>query len=266
MKSVARFHPASAFATVLYLALSSPAAAAAQAPPAALAAAILKDADIGDCASQANVSPAAFVASAFELKPVTLKTGERLTVATGSSACVCAAQNCPTLVVLAQPGGAYRTVIAGWAIASEVEPDGSAVLTAHDSAAVSDRTVYHWTGKAYAVVRSERVDARSNTVKPMSVPLAFAAGASSATVSGKAALGFGDTYTVSAGAGQTMTLHLASTRGEVPGRITLFHGDAVVAQAGTQWSGKLAARGVYRIAVDGSGETLRPYTLTVTIR
>ena len=250
----------------LSLAGSPVAATASAAVPAAMAEPILEDTQLADCAAKSKLSKSAFVANSFELKNVTLKSGEHLTVATGVTQCVCAAQNCPTVVVLAQKGGAYRTVLSGWTIESKILPDGSAVLTSHDSAAVSDRSIYRWNGSTYAVVRSERVDARSGTVKPMSLPVAFAANASSATVSGKAAQGFGDTYTLHANAGQTMSLALRSPNGKRLGGFALYRGEALVAQADAHWSGKLPASGEYSITIDGGDETLEPYALTISIR
>jgi hypothetical protein len=238
---------------------------AAAPPSGGLVAAILKDADIADCATRSKLSRAGFVAKAFDLKDVTLKDGKRMTVVTGIDACVCAAQNCPTLVLLAEKNGAYRTVLSGWAIESKVLPDGSAVLDSHDSAAVSDRTTYRWNGTTYATAKAERVDARFGAVKPLSVPLVFAAGQSSATVSGKAALGFDDVYTFAAGGGQTISLALASQGHEPPVTVTLLHGDTILANAGRSWSGKLPATGQYRILVEGAEDALVPYTLTIAI-
>ena len=228
--------------------------------------AILEDSDIGDCAAKSKLGKAAFVAKAFELKNVTLKSGERMTVATGMDQCVCAAENCPTVVVLAAKDGTYRTVLSGFTIEAKISPDGTAVLSSHDSAAVSDRSSYRWNGKTYAATKAERVDARSGTVKPMFVPVAFAAGSSSATLSGKAALGFGDTYSLDATAGQTMELALSAPPGKSVGHLAVFRGDTIVAESGTHWRGKLPANGTYRIGVDGAGETLEPYTLKITIR
>jgi hypothetical protein len=254
-----------AAALIAFTGTAAPGAVAAAAPSGGLVAAILKDADIGDCAAKSKLSHADFVAKAFDLKDVTLKGGERMTVATGMDACVCAAQNCPTLVVLAEKNGAYRTVLSGWTIASKVLPDGSAVLDSHDSAAVSDRSVYRWNGTTYAVVKAERVDARSGTVKPMSIPLVFAAGASSATVSGKVALSFGDVYTFAAAAGQTISLALASQGRAAPDTLILLHGDTILADAGRAWSGKLPATGQYRLIVEGAEDSLIPYTLRIAI-
>jgi hypothetical protein len=248
----------------LFVALAAPASAAA--PPAGVVAAILADQGVADCFAQSHLaSKAAFVAKAFDFQPVRLRSGARMTVARGMDACVCAAQNCPTFVLYAETGGRYRTVLSDFTIESNVAADGTATMTAHDSAAVSNRSIYRWDGKRYALVRSERVDLRSATVKPMNVALSFAPGASSATVSGRAAFGFGDTYVLRAKAGQTLSLRLTTPVGKPDGRVTIFFDNGVFAQAGTHWTGRLKASGTYSIAVDGAGETLQPYSLTVAI-
>lgn len=234
-------------------------------PPPGLAAALLEERDIASCARRSGLSATAFAAKAFDFERVTLEGGAHMTVATGANSCLCAVQNCPTFVLLAERGGAYRIVLSSYALGSSVLPDGSAVLTAHDTALVADRTTYHWTGTTYAVVKAERVDQQSGVVKPMTVPIAFAPGTFSATVAGKAALGFGDTYTLRARAGQTLALRVSSQRGTAVGGVIVLHGNTLVADAKLRWTGKLPANGEYAISVEGATDSLVPYRLTVTI-
>lgn len=262
-----RTHAAATRAALLSLLVAATAAPALALPANGIVAALLKDGQFADCAAKSKTSRAAYVAKAFTLEPVRLHDGKRVVVATGADACVCAAQNCPTLVLLAQSGGRYRTVLSDWAIAARVTPDGYADLSAHDTAAVSNRTLYRWNGTRYAIVKSERVDLRSGAVRPMSVALAFAPGTSSATRTGTAALGFGDTYTLRARAGQVLALSLTTPGGKPFGHALLLRGtDTLVADAGARWRGTLSATGDYAIAVEGDGESLAPYRLTVTIR
>jgi hypothetical protein len=184
------------------------------------------------------------------------------------------------LVLLAERNGGYRTVLSDIASPNrepEVLRDGTAILNSHDSAIVSDRRTYRWNGTTYALVKSERLNAQLGAVKPMFVPIAFAGGASSASLTGKAASGFGDSYVLSASAGQRMTLTLSAPN---RGSVTLFRGNcssqdcSIVAEApgigslpaaSAHWTGRLPADGEYQIDVNCVGETLRPYTLTVTI-
>ena len=235
-------------------------------PPPGLAAALLKDRDVAGCARRSGLSATAFAAKAFDFERVTLDGGAHMTVATGANSCLCAVQNCPTFVLLAERDGAYRTVLSTYALGSSVLPDGSAVLTAHDSALVADRTTYRWNGTTYTVVKAERVDQQSGAVKPMSVPIAFAPGTFSASVAGKAAVGFGDTYTLRARAGQTLALRVSSPRGTAVGGVIVLHGNTLVADVKLHWSGKLPATGEYAILVEGATDSLTPYHLTMTIR
>jgi hypothetical protein len=86
--------------------------------------------------------------------------------------------------------------------------------TSHDSAAVSDVTRYAYRNGTFAAAESWKV--RGDERKPISVPVRFAPGASSARLHGTVGVGWTDDYTIDATKGQALEVSaLAAKRATV---------------------------------------------------
>ena len=97
----------------------------------------------------------------------------------------------------------------------------------------------------------------------------FARGRTTAVVKGSIAYGRSNVYTLGAGAGQTMTLHIASANRQVSFSLIAPGGETVENAFGVRdWSGELPESGDYTITVVNNRErgAASPYTLEVTIR
>jgi hypothetical protein len=95
----------------------------------------------------------------------------------------------------------------------------------------------------------------------------FAPGRTTAVERGSVHRGMSHDYLLKAGAGQTMTVHLASGGGVCFDLYTPGLSDSL-AQCSKDWSGELPRSGDYRINVlpDTTTERNIPYTLEVTVR
>ena len=234
--------------------------------PAAVANLLVREPDVAPCAENAHAaSNEAFANANFELSTVKLKNGLRMSVVPGGGSCVCGNANCK-VEVFKRDGDAYRSVLSDYAIHSDVQPDGTAVITSHDSADVSDRTTYRWNGKVYFASKREIVYLEKNVAKPASRDIRFAPGTSSATLNGKQiALGFEDRFTFDAAAGQRVTLTLRKHDSRF-GSFSVVHGSTTLAtaQRGTL-KVTLPASGTYNVVVEGSDESFSAYELVLTI-
>jgi hypothetical protein len=231
-----------------------------------LADAIVRDPDVAPCAQSAHAaSNVAYANANFEVSRVNLTDGPHMVVVTGGGSCVCGNANCK-IAVFEQTGDAYKPVLSDYAIDWKVRPDGTAVVTSHDSAAVVYRTSYRWTGKAYAVTATDMVYLPNNASKPATRVIAFAPGASSTVICGdKLTLGFEDEWTFSARAGQTLAVSLVKHDRHFGSFSVRSDGTTL----GTAHSGTLrialpqAHR--YEILVEGSDESFASYALSVRI-
>jgi hypothetical protein len=135
---------------------------------------------------------------------------------------------------------------------------------AHDSALVTDETQHANRDGPYAPSAGERDRAHTGERKPDTVPVHFAAGASSARLHGTVATGWYDAYTFAAARGQRVvvsdvsgapvTLTLSGPGGEHP--TTVRPGAAIA----------LPSDGTFRLTVDGSDERATAYALTLAIK
>jgi hypothetical protein len=234
--------------------------------PSALADALVRDPDVAPCAQSAHArSNAAYAGQNFDLSTVKLTDGPHMLVVTGGGSCVCGNANCK-IAVFEQQGDAYKSVLSDYAIEWKVRPDGTAVVTSHDSAAVVIRTSYRWSGKAYTVTATDMVYLPRNVSKPATRAITFASGASSAVIRGdKLTLGFEDAWTFSARAGRTLTVTLVK-------RDAHFGSFSILSDAttlGTARSGTLHVAlpqsGRYQITVEGGDESFSSYALIVRI-
>ena len=97
----------------------------------------------------------------------------------------------------------------------------------------------------------------------------FARGRTTAVVKGSIAYAHSDAYTLGARAGQTMSLHVASTNRQVVFSLTAPSGTPVEgAFTVRDWSGELPESGDYTITVVNNRERgpASAYTLEVTVR
>lgn len=119
--------------------------------------------------------------------------------------CVCGAHNCPFWIYRVR-GPEDERLVTSLAYSVDVVhaaggiPD--VVGTSHDSAAVSDATRYTYRNGTY--VEAESWKLRGDQRKPLSVPVHFAPGTSSARLHGTIGLGWTDDYTVDAVQGQAL--------------------------------------------------------------
>jgi hypothetical protein len=234
--------------------------------PVKLADALVRDPDVAPCAQNAHAaSNAAFVSANFDVSGVTLWNGKRMVVVTGGGSCVCGNANCK-IAVFEQTGDSYRPVLSDYGIDWKVRPDGTAVVTSHDSAAVVYRTSYRWKATRYAVTARDMIYLPTNTVKPVSRDVTFAPGTSSTLRRGnKVTLGFEDVWTLAGRAGQTLTLTLLqndrhfgsiSVRDDASTIATANHGPLRV---------KLPRSGRYEISIEGNDESFAAYTMRVQL-
>jgi hypothetical protein len=241
--------------------------AASLAVPPALADALVRDPDVAPCAESAHAaSNAAYVSATFRLSTVTLRSGPRMAVVFGGDSCVCGNDNCK-ISVFDQTGGAYRSVLSGYAIHWEVRPNGSAVIDSSQGADLAYRTSYRWNGRTYAIQKTDMVYGANLAVKPALRQVVFAPGKSSATVTGRQiALGFEDRFELDATGGQTVTLTLLEHDAHF-GSFSLTSHDGT--SLGTARRGRLAVRlpasGRYDVVVEGADQTFAAYALNVAI-
>jgi hypothetical protein len=235
--------------------------------PPALADALVRDPDVSACAQNAHAASSSAYASAnFDFSAVTLAGGARMIVVTGGGSCVCGNANCK-IAVFEQNGDTYRSVLSDYGIDWKVRPDGTAVVTSHDSAAVVYRTSYRWSGKSYEVFARDMVYVPNNVAKPVTRAISFEPGASSTVLRGdKLTLGFEDEWTFSARAGQTLTLTLLEHDAHF-GSFSVRNDAATIgtAKAGTLRVA-LPQSGRYEITIEGGDESFSRYALSVTIR
>jgi len=234
--------------------------------PSALADALVRDPDVAACAQSAHApSNAAYASANFDFSNVELRDGARMTVVTGGGSCVCGNANCK-IAVFVRDGSAYRSVLSDYGIDWKVRPDGTAVVTSHDSAEVVLRTSYRWNGKVYEVSAREMVYLPNNVAKPAIRDITFAPGASSTVIRGdKLTLGFEDHWTFSARAGQTLTLSLIK-RDPHFGSFSVRSAEATLgaASSGTLQV-ELPQSLRYEIIVEGGDASFSSYALNVTI-
>ena len=141
--------------------------------------------------------------------------------------------------------------------------------TSRNNAVSVDHVLYAFNGTRYQRRRSTIENLDTHEIKPTQQRLRFARGASSATVSGAAALAFPDSWTFEARRGQLVTLSLQHTSGAnasftVVGPDT--DGARVLTDLQIRWSNRLPADGQYTILVDAKGDGRAKYALTVEIR
>jgi hypothetical protein len=237
--------------------------------PTALYPTLAKTDGVDGCARAKHESALAAARAVFAVGVVHLKSGVTVYTAQDADPCLSHAVNGPLLAFVASASGGYRRVLSTGVLSGKFGADGSLVTMENDSAITEYRTTYRFDGTTYAVVREEIVNKATGAAKQIDVPVHFAPGTSSATVSGNVASGFGDSYVLDANAGQTMSVGVHPKAGRLVS-LSIYRGsgtDTQIVFDGTSlsWRGKLPKSGRYEISVDDSGALPAAYTMTITI-
>jgi hypothetical protein len=183
--------------------------------------------------------------------------------------CDCGAQNCARFVYRRAVNN-YEMILEGNGLGLTPEKTLSkgyldVSIDAHDSALTRFRTLYKFDGQKYREHRTDFINMETGEVKPAERRVRFARGETSAIVTGKVTLGFGDAYTVGARAGQTMTVQLGKAAKSVTFSIMTPGAKQILIDRATKWTDALPEAGDYRILV-GADERGGAYTMTISIR
>lgn len=248
--------------------------AAARTPtvPRDLAAAMMRDENVAACANQAGKRAQPYVGQAFDLRSVTLRTGERMTIAVATDFCLMLGQS-TRIFIYERTAGAYRRVLDDVTLPglADVTSDGTVMLPTHESMEVILEATYVWNGTTYAFSgpQSHRYDVALGQRKPYEVQLRFAPGAFGTTLSGSVAYNFGDEYIFEARAGQRAVIELTKHARRHP-RISLYYKDEISDLAelddADSWSGQLPKTGMYHLLVSGSDDSDETRLSTYAIR
>jgi hypothetical protein len=173
---------------------------------------------------------------------------------TGQGTCACGAQNCPVWIYQRTPDG-FTQIFSSNGVGVDIlntSHNGfdDIMVSSHDSAATQYRSSYIFNGKQYKEGKSQFVNLETGQVKPAEVRIHFKRGTSSSTVTGKVSLGFPDTYLIGAREGQTMSVEVIPTRGEMSFAIMGPRYESVTEEPKKKWTGILPASGDFRILVD----------------
>lgn len=220
--------------------------------------ALLRDPDVASCADESGENEGVYVAGAFRLRQVRLQHGERMTIALAGDACLMRGQSA-RVMIYEQTQAGFRRVLDSVTFEDSVEmsSDGTVVLPTHDTIATILESAYVWNGDVFVFspALSHLYDVALSERRPYQIPLRMTNGTYAGTLSGTVAENFGDDYSFTARAGQTVTLELTSYDPRRP-VVLLTIGDRTIADvAGSQrWSGKLPASGSYVLMVYGEGD------------
>lgn len=221
----------------------------------------MSDRAIAACASESGRTPQSYVVYAFSLRQLTLRGGERMTVAIAIDPCLALGQS-TRAAIYERIGSGYRRVLDAPTLPAfaQVSADGTATLPTHDSVEVILESTYVWNGTNYvfSAARSHRYDVALGERRPYEVPVRFAPGRSATTLAGTVAYNFGDEYVLRARAGQRISIRLQSEAGPPHTAASLYYDDQVSSLAqlngATAWSGTLPQTGTYRLFLSGTNE------------
>jgi hypothetical protein len=248
--------------------------AALAASPGLIAAAPALDADRAavrhavdaDGASGCSAAELAAITRTAQITSLGTLAGRRVILAAVQGSCICGNVNCPYYVVREDPGARSDVLLTSYAY--ELAPIGKAQPLpnlrelAHDSALVSDETLYAFRDGTYVSTASARVRADNGTRKANELPVHFAPGASSAVLNGTVSPGWYDEFALVAARGQRITV------AGPPGlSFALTHrasGTSIQLTSGVPAA--LARSGTYLLHVDTTGDGDRAYRATVSIR
>jgi|HubBroStandDraft_4_1064222.scaffolds.fasta_scaffold00020_3 hypothetical protein len=218
------------------------------------------DKQVSGCASQSGKTPQTYVAQAFDLRQIRLRTGERMTVAAASDSCMTLGQSIRMMIFERSAGGEYRRVLDTVTLpdTARVNANGTVTVATHDSIEVIFEAAYVWNGSNYVFspAQSHRYDVALSERRPFERPVHFARGTGATTLAGTVAYNFGDDYVFDARAGQR--IRIARLEGSGRARISLYYNGEISSLAdltdANQWGGKLVKTGTYHLYVTGTDE------------
>lgn len=240
--------------------------------PAAIVALVAADKEVRDCAQEAGVTAAAYAASAFDVRHVTLRTGERMMVLISERGCL-AHNSVVRVMIFHDAGRGYANVFDDYSMPEEidVDPGGTVSLASHETVVTIFEPVYVWNGTKYvfAPLQSHVDDVAVDTRRPYELLVRFAPGASSTVLRGTMVNGFGQLYQIYARAGQRLSVSVLSPAKPLPA-VSLFLGDRIIDTPDRdRWSVTLDRTGAYDLNVEGAEgsdpTTFVPYAVEVTI-
>ncbi|HEY6326872.1 MAG TPA: hypothetical protein VIW73_10220 [Candidatus Cybelea sp.] len=234
----------------------------------------MSDKAVAACARESGRTPQSYVAQAFQLRQLTLRGGEHVTVAVARDPCLALGQS-TRLIIFERQSSGYRRVLDAPTLPAfaQVTEDGTATLPTHDSVEVILESTYVWNGTKYVFseARSHLYDVALGERRPYEVRVRFAPGSSATTLSGTVAYNFGNEYVFAARRGQWISIRLRSEAGHTGA--SLYYDDDVSSLAelsGAAWSGTLSKTGTYRLYVFDSNERdeyrRTRYEIRLTIR
>lgn len=239
-----------------------------------LVTAMMRDKIVSACVAESGKAPQAYVSSSFDMRRVTLRSGEEMIVATATGPCLALGQS--TRVMIFRDGSdGYTRVLNGVTLPglAHIDPSGIVTLPTHESMEVIFEATYVWNGATYAFspLRSHKYDVALGERRPFEIPVRLARGAPT-TLSGTVAYNFGNDYVFDAVAGQRLTIELTDHR--ALSRVALYYKNefsSVVDLDGRRsWSGTLRRTGSYHLLVSGADESaatrLSRYVVRLTAR
>ncbi len=224
--------------------------------------------EVGSCAQDAHIDARAYARRAYTVRALPLTHGGTVYLAETHDPCM-HGQN-GSFTVITKTRGDYHYVYLGNAEdTNRFSADGSGVRI-HARARgpnVAVRETLSFEGDDYRVTRDDFVWTPTGEVKPERIPLQFAPGASSATVSGKLYEDFDDRYALVAQAGQTMTVDVRATSGTLSRVSVDEDGDPLDGPDRTSYHyrGRIPKSGATTITVQGGVPKTTTYTMIVAI-
>jgi len=234
---------------------------------------MLADKQLSGCVSESGETPQSYIAHAFDLRQMRLRTGEQMTVAVATGGCMALGQSARLMIFQRSSGGHYRRVLDTVTLpgAERANADGTVTAATHESIDVIFEAAYVWNGTSYrfSAVRSHRYDVALGERRQSEIPVRFARSSSAKRLSGTVAYDFGDDYVFEARAGQNITITLRGPTGRGAPSISLYYDDEISSLAelngSGEWSGKLPKTGSYLLLVSGSDEHDETRTSRYTI-
>ena len=187
-----------------------------------------------------------------------------------SGPCACGMVNC-SIYIYRKAGQGFEAILddaAGLGVELlKTSTNGyrDLLVTARDTAATQDETVYKFDGKRYRDVKNTLVHVETGERKPAFRRLQFKRGTSEATVQGKVSIALPDTYLVGARAGQVMTVRVTAARKAVRFMVMSPSTRSLVADNSRDWTGVLGETGDYTIIIDSDARN-STYSMTVSIK
>jgi hypothetical protein len=226
---------------------------------AALVTAMMTDSALEQCVRDSGKSAAAYIREGFDLRSLTLRGGEQMTIAVATDPCMARGQSTRIMIYRAVRDRYDRvldsvTLPESW----QAGEDGTATLPTHESMETIFESTYVWNGKSYVFSpwKSHIYDVALGERRPYQIPIRFAPGALQTTLSGNVALNFGEEYVLSARAGQTISIEL-SKHGEPAPWVALYYDDRlepVADRIAGRWSGVLPRTGEYHLLISGTDD------------